>query len=78
MSRRASDDQQGELQGALTSVNAVASILAPLVMTQTFFYFTHASAPFQLAGAPFVLSALIVVGAILIYLPILRRPVEEP
>ncbi|MEN8895231.1 MAG: TCR/Tet family MFS transporter [Yoonia sp.] len=78
MSRRASDDQQGELQGALTSVNAVASILAPLVMTQTFFYFTHASAPIQLAGAPFILSALIVIGAIAIYLPILNRPVEEP
>ncbi len=78
MSRRASDDQQGELQGALTSINAVASILAPLVMTQTFFYFTHAAAPIHLPGAPFLLSAIIVVGAILIFLPILNRPVEEP
>ena len=70
MSRTASDDQQGELQGALTSINALAAILAPLVMTQVFFYFTHANAPFYLPGAPFIVSAILVIGAILVYLPV--------
>ena len=60
MSRIAPDDQQGELQGALTSINAVAMIVAPLVMTQTFWFFTSASAPFVLPGAPFLLSALLI------------------
>ena len=72
MSRTAPDDQQGELQGALTSINSVASIAAPLAMTQVFFYFTHENAPIYLPGAPFILSAILVVGAIGIYLPALR------
>ncbi|MFT5648807.1 MAG: DHA1 family tetracycline resistance protein-like MFS transporter [Yoonia sp.] len=72
MSRTAPDDQQGELQGALTSINAVASIAAPLAMTQVFFYFTHENAPIYLPGAPFILSAILVVGAIAVYLPVLR------
>jgi DHA1 family tetracycline resistance protein-like MFS transporter len=73
MSRTAPDDQQGELQGALTSINAVASIAAPLAMTQVFFYFTHENAPIYLPGAPFILSAILVVGAIGVYLPALRK-----
>ena len=72
MSRTAPDDQQGELQGALTSINAVASIAAPLAMTQVFFYFTHENAPIYLPGAPFILSAILVIGAIGVYLPALR------
>ena len=59
MSRRANDDQQGELQGLLTSVNAVAIIIAPLVMTRLFWYFTSDAAPIFLPGAPFLLSGLL-------------------
>lgn len=72
MSRTAADNQQGELQGAVTSINAVATILAPLIMTQLFFYFTHASAPFFLPGAPFLFSAVLVIGAIAIFIPVRR------
>lgn len=78
MSRTASDDQQGELQGALTSINAVASIVAPMMMTQTFFYFTHSNAVAYLPGAPFLLAAVLVVGAILVYLPMLRSTAPDP
>ncbi len=77
MSRTAPDDQQGELQGALTSINAVASIAAPLAMTQVFFYFTHENAPIYLPGAPFILSAILVVGAIGVYLPVLRTKLAD-
>ena len=57
MSRTAADDQQGELQGTLTAINAVAVIVAPLLMTQIFWYFTTGPAPIELPGAPFLLSA---------------------
>ena len=72
MSRTAADNQQGELQGALTSINAVATIMAPLIMTQLFFFFTHGSAPIYLPGAPFLFSAVMVVGAIAIFIPVRR------
>jgi DHA1 family tetracycline resistance protein-like MFS transporter len=72
MSRTAADDQQGELQGTIASINAVATIAAPLIMTQTFFYFTRDNAPFFLPGAPFLLSAILTLGCIGIF--IVRRP----
>ena len=68
MSRAANDDQQGELQGTLTSINAVAMIVAPLLMTQTFWYFTSAGAPFFLPGAPFLLSSLLTLLSVSIVL----------
>ena len=49
---------QGELSGAISSVQSVATILSPLVMTQTLFFFTHDSAPFRMVGAPFLVAAL--------------------
>lgn len=70
MSRTAADNQQGELQGALTSINAVATIMAPLLMTQLFFFFTHESAPAYLPGAPFLFSAVLTFGAVLIFIPV--------
>jgi len=59
MSQRASNRQQGELQGLLSSVTSVGMILSPLVMTQTFAYFSGPAAPVYLPGAPFLLSALL-------------------
>ena len=75
MSQAASDDQQGELQGALTSINAVSSIAAPLFMTQTFFFFTKTDSAVFLPGAPFLLSAVLVIGAIIVFLPLRKKPI---
>lgn len=68
MSRTAADDQQGELQGALSSIKAIATITSPLIVTQTFWYFTNENAPFMAPGAPFVLSGMIMAGCIGIFL----------
>ena len=75
MSRRADDNQQGELQGALASINAVATVAAPLVVTQTFWYFTKDDAAIYLPGAPFLLSAVFVIVCIFIFVtsPILSE-----
>lgn len=72
MSRRANDDQQGELQGLLTSVNAVAIIIAPLFMTQLFWYFTSESAPIFLPGAPFLLSGILTLIGIGVFIAATR------
>ncbi|WP_371059781.1 MFS transporter [Rhodosalinus sp. 5P4] len=68
MSRATPGDEQGALQGVLTSVNAVAVILAPLVMTGTFAAFTHPAAPVYLPGAAFLLSAALVALALGLFL----------
>ena len=43
----------------MASVQALTNMASPLVMTQTFFYFTHSEAPVHFAGASFVLAAII-------------------
>lgn len=68
MSRRAPDDAQGELQGVLTSVHALAMILSPLMMTSSFAAFTGASAPIHLPSAPFLLAMLLLLAALALFL----------
>lgn len=67
MSRTASDSQQGELQGTVTSINAVATIVAPLMVTQMFWYFTSGTDHFYLPGAPFLLSAVLTIGCVFVF-----------
>ena len=67
MSRQVADDAQGELQGVLSSVNALAVILSTMIMTSVFAAFTAPAAPVQFAGAPFLLAALLLVIALVIY-----------
>lgn len=52
-------NEQGELQGALTSLMSATSIVGPPLMTQIFFYFTHDQAPFKFSGAPFLLACIL-------------------
>ncbi len=57
-------NEQGELQGVLTSLVSATAIVGPFLMTQIFFYFTHDQAPFQFSGAPFLLASLLLVASI--------------
>ncbi|MFT6023308.1 MAG: DHA1 family tetracycline resistance protein-like MFS transporter [Ascidiaceihabitans sp.] len=67
MSKAVDDNQQGELQGALTSVSALAMIFAPLAMTYTFAAFTAESAPVYMPGAPFLLSVVLIAIALFVF-----------
>ncbi len=78
MSRTASDDQQGELQGTVASINAVATVLAPLMVTQTFWYFTDGNGPAYLPGAPFLLSAVLTIGCIVVFMQTPRPARPRP
>lgn len=51
-------NQQGELQGGLTSMISVTTILGPMTMIPLFVYFTSKSAPIQFSGAPFMAGAV--------------------
>ena len=59
MSGQVPPNEQGELQGALTSLVSVTSIFGPLMMTNLFAYFTSSKAPFQFPGAPFAMGAFL-------------------
>ena len=49
---------QGELQGALTSLISVTSIIGPLLMNNLFAWFTQ-SDHLQFPGAPFIAGAVL-------------------
>ncbi|EHQ29564.1 major facilitator superfamily MFS_1 [Mucilaginibacter paludis DSM 18603] len=51
-------NEQGELQGGLTSLVSLTSIAGPFIMTTLFAYFTGKNAPLQFPGAPFMLGAI--------------------
>ena len=67
MSNSVSDNAQGELQGAMSSLTAIATIVSPFLMTRVFSYFTRDETPVFLPSAPFLLSALSVVVALAIF-----------
>jgi MFS transporter, DHA1 family, tetracycline resistance protein len=52
-------NEQGELQGALTSLMSATSIVGPLLMTHLFSFFTRPSAPVYFPGAPFLMGAVL-------------------
>jgi DHA1 family tetracycline resistance protein-like MFS transporter len=61
-------NEQGELQGALTSLMSVTSIVGPLLMTNLFAFFTSSGAPILFPGAPFLMGAiLMLISAVLAY-----------
>lgn len=74
ISKNVPSNEQGELQGALTSLMSATSIVGPPIMTNLFYYFTHDKAPFKFSGAPFFLASILMsVSAIIIYIAFRRK-----
>ena len=61
-------DAQGELQGANSSLNAMAMIIGPLTMNGVLFSFTREGAPVHFAGAAFLLAAVLTALSMLPFL----------
>jgi len=65
MSNAVPANEQGELQGALTGIMSITSIVGPPLMTNLFAYFTAKSAPVYFPGAPFLLGGILMVLSML-------------
>lgn len=74
MSPRVPEDAQGELQGAIASVISLTAIVGPPLMTGVFAAYADDKGPF-FPGAPFVLSAGLMVGAVAVLAATLLRHV---
>lgn len=69
-------NEQGELQGALTSLISATSIVGPPMMTNLFAYFTKPGAPIHFSGAPFLFAAVLMLSStVLAYAFLKRKPV---
>lgn len=68
MSSMTADDSQGELQGVLSSSAALATIVSPMLMTYVFATFTSPTATVYLPGAPFLVSACLMIVCFFVFL----------
>ncbi len=66
-------NEQGELQGALTSLMSLTTIIGPLVMNNLFTYFTGAKAPFHFPGVSFLLGAILMLASLWVAWSSLRK-----
>jgi MFS transporter, DHA1 family, tetracycline resistance protein len=66
-------EQQGQLQGATTSVVSISQLLGPFPFTLTFAHFISPQTAFKLPGAPFLLAAALLLLALAIALRTLAR-----
>lgn len=61
ISSQVPSNEQGELQGALTSLISLTSIIGPLMMNSIFAYFSSDQAPIYLPGASFYLAGIFMI-----------------
>lgn len=66
MAGKVEPNQQGELQGGLTSLMSVTTIIGPVMMTSIFYYFTTGLAPFVFPGAAFFIGGIMMLISMLI------------
>ncbi|HYE74930.1 MAG TPA: TCR/Tet family MFS transporter [Blastocatellia bacterium] len=67
-------NEQGAVQGAVSSIQSIAAVLGPIIATSLFGYFTSTTAPIKLPGAAFLAASLMVLtGAILAFRAIYLR-----
>jgi DHA1 family tetracycline resistance protein-like MFS transporter len=63
MCRRVSPSEQGQLQGAISSLRGISGMLGPGLFTLTFAAFIGRWREFHLSGAPFLLSSILLLAA---------------
>jgi len=73
ISAQVPSNEQGELQGAMTSLISITSIIGPPLMTNTYAYFTDNNTPMHFAGAAFILGALFMLVSLLLAIRTLRN-----
>ncbi len=76
MTRRVGPREQGQLQGATSSLVGIAEMIGPGLFTLAFAWCIRPEAAWQIPGAPFYLAALLLAGALIPAWSL--APVREP
>jgi DHA1 family tetracycline resistance protein-like MFS transporter len=66
-------NEQGEMQGTLTSLMSLTTIIGPPMMNNLFTFFTKDKAPFQFPGVSFLLGAVFMLLSVVIAWYVLNR-----
>lgn len=69
---------QGELQGAITSLFSITAIIAPLLYTNIFSWFTGPAAPVEFGGAAYAVAGVFLALALLVLVTKVRPQRSKP
>lgn len=70
-------NEQGELQGTLTSLMSLTTIIGPPLMNWLFYFFTKETAPVHFPGISFLLGAVFMLGSIYFVWAVLSKERRE-
>lgn len=78
MTNEVPQNEQGELQGGLTSLMSLSSIFGPWFMTWVFYYFTSAKAPAYLPGAPYFVASVLMLLSVFLAINSFKKHTDQP
>jgi DHA1 family tetracycline resistance protein-like MFS transporter len=70
-------NQQGELQGGLTGIMSITTVIGPLLMISLFVFFTGKTAPIHYPGAPFMAGAVFMLLSVVFALRSFKREAKR-
>ncbi|GGE64644.1 DHA1 family tetracycline resistance protein-like MFS transporter [Pedobacter psychrotolerans] len=73
ISNQVPENAQGEIQGITTSLQSLAAIIGPWLVSHIFVYFIEDGTPLYFPGAPFILSAFLTLIGLFIAIRALRK-----
>lgn len=73
ISNQVPKNEQGEMQGALTSLVSLTAIFGPLLMTNLFYQCTKPNAIIYLPSIPFIVGAVLTAMSVLIFMRSIRK-----
>ena len=76
MSRHVLGSEQGQLQGATSSLLGIAGLIGPTLYTEAYAFFASPREGWNVPGAPFLLSAMLLLAAIAAVATRSRAPIE--
>jgi MFS transporter, DHA1 family, tetracycline resistance protein len=77
ISNKIPDNEQGEIQGAMTGLISLSSIVGPPMMTNLFAYFTAPKIGIYFPGAPFFVAAIITFISTALLYPALKKIINH-
>jgi MFS transporter, DHA1 family, tetracycline resistance protein len=77
MSAEVPDNEQGELQGTMTSMMSLTSIIGPVLMTTLFAFFTKEDTPLHFPGAPLMLGCILTIIGLFFVMRTLKGFVQK-
>jgi len=77
MTQRVKPTEHGQLQGALSSMRGISGMIGPLLFTQIFAFAIRGDGLPHLPGAPYLLSAVLIIGAVSLAWRVAHRHAPE-